>query len=837
MTAKIWENWEHGPDGNQYVELYRQYAAEQLGLEAPTSPMAPGGYLNYLTQRGFGGSSTETAKGHATAMLNAIANGSPTQPALYRGIVAKPTDVNSQNLVKQLTSLKPGDTIDMPLVSTTRSLGVAAWYAADRVSGVSDKVIMKIQPGARGVAVPAKSSYYPADHEVVTSGKFEVVGISHVKAPYWSRGIFEPRKNNLSDGTTHYEVATYSPLRYTEQQAKKIWDTVQAGKIQSLATDTFKFTDDRNPRSNGSPLFSSWTKQEPTGFTVVEVKMVEPHKVQKSTDHGMTFDALFNDRPFINDDPEGVAKFNPNHDERGRFSSGTGMGAGVAQSILERVKANDGLSVKMTDGSEPTTGYMVAKGTQYGVTVSAEDFYDPTKGPKILADYMKKNKSDLGTGKNYLGLWHNTEDGNVYLDVSQNIQDKGEAISAGQSRDQISIWDVANFAEIQTGGTGVTKQEIGSRGITDEYLGDDGFGDRGLRSEDLGQVSKAQVIYFAPGLKPILKFNPYHDERGRFTTGTGYAQGGYTAEQTYRQNQMKGKGPTEETLRNVMKFGFKSVDEQNKMLADLNQVYSAKISGTDKYGNKTTLVGKINRVWQNGDRINLDGDITDKRTNEIVGRIQRTFYLDGTNNLSIEHDYLAILHAHRAQYAGMGIGKKIIQQSEAYYVNAGIKKITVGTAWDGARVWARAGYDFNPVYAHDNFRNLLAMGIRNHLHDGGGGAVPMEVVNKFNSLMKGMASNYSWANARTLYDDPSLIKFNPMTDKKFPIPNDFASLGYKRGAKNWIGKEVMYDVRVKYQKIVNPEGYNIKTKPARDRNADGLLNTASPRETPVVPKQ
>jgi hypothetical protein len=170
-----------------------------------------------------------------------------------------------------------------------------------------------------------------------------------------------------------------------------------------------------------------------------------------------------------------LTKYNPHHDASGRFASGGGgMGAGVASSILERVKANGGLSVNMVNGSEPTSGYMVAKGTEYGKTVSAEDFYDPEKGPQILADYMKQNKADLGTGKNYLGLWHNTEDGKVYLDVSENILDKGAAISAGQSRDQISIWDVANFAEVQTGGTGVTKQEVGSRGNPGKHLNNDG---------------------------------------------------------------------------------------------------------------------------------------------------------------------------------------------------------------------------------------------------------------------------------------------------------------------------------------------------------------------------
>ena len=173
---------------------------------------------------------------------------------------------------------------------------------------------------------------------------------------------------------------------------------------------------------------------------------------------------------------DNLDKANPYRDgSTGRFTTGGGgMGAGVASSILERVKANGGLSVNMVNGEEPTAGYMVAKGTEYGQTVSAEDFYDPEKGPKILADYMKQHKEDLGTGKNYLGLWHNTEDGKVYLDVSENILDRGEAITAGQSRDQISIWDVANFAEVQTGGTGVTKQEVGSRRNPGEHFNNDG---------------------------------------------------------------------------------------------------------------------------------------------------------------------------------------------------------------------------------------------------------------------------------------------------------------------------------------------------------------------------
>lgn len=330
MTAKIWENWEHGPDGNQYVGLYRQLAGEALGIPVPKDPMAPGGYLNYLTQRGFGGSSVETAKGHAKAMLEAIANGSPTQPALYRGIVANSMLEGSEGLVKQLSSLKEGDTLDMPLVSTTRSLGVATWYAADRVSDGQNPIIMKIQPGARGVSVSAEKSFYPADHEVITSGKFEVVGVTKINAPYWKRGVFEPRKITGNDEfPDHYEVATYSDKRYSPSEAKQIWETVNGkGGIQALSTPTLKFTVDRESQSfveGRQRVYSSWTKQEPKQFTVIEVKMIEPHRLQKSlgTDYGILFDGLFDERPFIDEFTE-VQKHGT-HDQSSHGNWSTGM--------------------------------------------------------------------------------------------------------------------------------------------------------------------------------------------------------------------------------------------------------------------------------------------------------------------------------------------------------------------------------------------------------------------------------------------------------------------------------------------------------------------------------
>ena len=175
----------------------------------------------------------------------------------------------------------------------------------------------------------------------------------------------------------------------------------------------------------------------------------------------------------------------------------------LAQSVLEKVKANGGLSVNMLSGSEPTAGYMVAKGTDLGDIVSADDFYDEAKIQGILSSYFKKHKSELSGSDNYLGIWHNTEDGQVYLDVSQNILDRTEAIIAGQTRDQISIWDVVNFEEIGTGGTGDIRTNRHSE--DPGHFGNDGSRDRSTISrtsqKNLGSKSEAaeRIIRHLPG--------------------------------------------------------------------------------------------------------------------------------------------------------------------------------------------------------------------------------------------------------------------------------------------------------------------------------------------------
>ena len=621
---------------------------------------------------------------------------------------------------------------------------------------------------------------------------------------------------------------------------------------------------------------------------------------------------------FLTDSLDGVEIIRANsvikhgtHDQKthGNWATG-GMGAGVADSILLRVRENGGLSVNMVDGSEPTSGYMVAKGAQFGSVVSADDFYDPIKGPKILADYFKKHKKELGRGKNYLGLWHNKDDGQVYLDVSENIQDRERAISAGQNQDQISIWDVTNFAEIETGGTGNVGKTRSGRD-TKEHRGYERFRNRSLRPENLGEVGKAyKVIRFAPGLIPVFK----HQEHDQSTHGS-WARG-VSAEDEALINEMENLGPAKEDILNAIKGGEQAgysdlidyvnndaeeyglategIDErvaerleklqeefpnheyteqekatiyedvQSEMIQEhvdaddgsiaeawqaenggsynpedlqgyFDDVYGMSHEVTDDAGNVVTVLSsQTTSVYQDGETLVVSGQIVDSDGN-YAGEFQRTFYIDTNQNgedvLVVEHDLFKM----EEEYRGAGFGTKFLARQEAYYVSKGIDAINVGTAWDGARHWARAGFDFNPKYVDTSISDIA----RRVADDPSRYGADTEAGKEFDALMSRATNGYT----RDSEGRPSWDSLKSMKDDKFPTPNDFAMIGYGNRTKvgtneygkpiyGWDGKDILDGLFLKYTKGLTQEGRTLNQGPI-DRDGDGLVYDGTAREKPA----
>jgi len=582
------------------------------------------------------------------------------------------------------------------------------------------------------------------------------------------------------------------------------------------------------------------------------------------------------------------------HDQssHGNWARGISLDPKVAASILNRVKENGGLSVNMVDGSEPTTGFMVAKGKQYGRIVKAEDFYDSERGPEILYQYMKANKSDLATGKNYLGLWHNTEDNQVYLDVSENIQDRERATSAGRERDQISIWDVVNFAEIDTGGTGsVGKQRNQSGGNQSKYRGDDGRGITGVRQGSLGEDGKAQVIRFAFGLKPVFKHEGGgHDQ----STHGNWAKAGYTESEAEGISRYENLGPTTQDLDNILdgvsmadydtlsefvlndgdqyelmveygdlesrvadaiakresilgreisaqeradiyaaeqayavknyvlenetdinnirneQLGLK--DDPTEFLPSFNDVYGIEFDATLSDGTEVRMSTEMESIDVTTDGIFLEGSVT--ADGMQIGRVERVLFREN-GVWNVEHKWFDV----EDEYQGTGFGKAFLKQQEDYYTAKGFGyiKIMAGLE-DGARHWARAGFDFNPQYLSNGLRSLK-MSAESRLSSSDLEKF-MEIYDRGFDSASGRVKDYR-------ADD-------------FPFPAEFANLGWENrqvvgGEYQWAGKTLMINMVQEYVKPLTAEGRNLLSGPI-DRDGDGLVYDGTMRERPAPNK-
>jgi hypothetical protein len=129
-------------------------------------------------------------------------------------------------------------------------------------------------------------------------------------------------------------------------------------------------------------------------------------------------------------------------------------------------------------GKEPATGFAVATGIG-GKIVPQEEFFASGRGVSIIDGFLEQNAEHFANPDHHLGLWHNKEDGTVYLDVTEvfDSSKRDEAIAAGSSRNQISIWDLENKVEIPTGGTGELTEgkaysgSQGSRRLEDDARG------------------------------------------------------------------------------------------------------------------------------------------------------------------------------------------------------------------------------------------------------------------------------------------------------------------------------------------------------------------------------
>lgn len=133
-----------------------------------------------------------------------------------------------------------------------------------------------------------------------------------------------------------------------------------------------------------------------------------------------------------------------------------GIGAvgqpGLSANVLGMIrKAHEGISVR-PDGSQPTGGYMVSL-PGHSQVLNGHELLGHNAN-HLLDDYARRHADALRDPRAHIGVWKDHGSGKVYLDISQNMSGKFQAIHAGKARNQIAIFDVKRKREIKTGGTG-----------------------------------------------------------------------------------------------------------------------------------------------------------------------------------------------------------------------------------------------------------------------------------------------------------------------------------------------------------------------------------------------
>jgi hypothetical protein len=275
----------------------------------------------------------------------------------------------------------------------------------------------------------------------------------------------------------------------------------------------------------------------------------------------------------------------------------------------------------------------------------------------------------------------------------------------------------------------------------------------------------------------------------------------------------------------------------------MDEVFGVELEVKNSAGEQITILNSAtNNIYLDGSSLVVQGQVADADGN-FAGEFQRSFFKsqdkEGNEIWAVEHDLFKL----EDEYAGVGFGSKFIAQQEAWYVAVGIGRVDVGTAWDGARHWAKSGFDFNDRYMEENVREL----IRGRGYASADFEEGSENRAEFDSLISKMVNDYNpVGNAGGFFSSQqsSYSSTKPIDSEDFPIPNDFLMIGYAdrfetgtnqftgKPVYSWAGARLLDGLHMKYQKGLSQEGRTINQGPI-DRDGDGLVYDGTPREKPA----
>jgi hypothetical protein len=128
----------------------------------------------------------------------------------------------------------------------------------------------------------------------------------------------------------------------------------------------------------------------------------------------------------------------------------------AVRNLISETMQDGGWTASLTGKSVPASGYMVGGVTDsliFGADILNAEHED------VVHDMIIRwinQRFDIGTSENmFIGGWVDSEDGKVYIDLSEKFNVKEYALMIAADRGEIAIWDLANSQEIR-----VTEKEV-----------------------------------------------------------------------------------------------------------------------------------------------------------------------------------------------------------------------------------------------------------------------------------------------------------------------------------------------------------------------------------------
>jgi hypothetical protein len=218
-----------------------------------------------------------------------------------------------------------------------------------------------------------------------------------------------------------------------------------------------------------------------------------------------------------------VLKYSPDQprDAEGQWTrSGSGPSLPKVEGILDAIgRADGGFTYHAVTGDQPKVGFALS------LHPDREAIMDDSKATVVaLASYAAKNWDLLKDTNNYMGGWHNPEDGKVYLDVSTVVETAAEAERLCREANQIAYFDLVKGQSIKVAGGRHAKAARETRfesyrttNRPADYRGHH----RPLQAVDgTGSHAGGSRAGATDSLAAVLKFDPNQprDEEGQWTT-------------------------------------------------------------------------------------------------------------------------------------------------------------------------------------------------------------------------------------------------------------------------------------------------------------------------------